>query len=202
MSEHARTWLGHPLVLLIMGAIVTGILVPSFTHRWQQAQTAQQTKSGLISDITAATSTAMTQLEISMNPVLNSGVAYNNLNDPAVATQYANWTSLAAKATAEVNVYFPENKIPTHWSDVTGLVKTFFLLTYAKDPSMRQNYINGLNHYFTVHKINTGVNWPVLQPFYPASDAYRASWMKLERAILNIRDGVTADIMAAPAPQF
>lgn len=202
--ERLRVWLSHPFFLLLAGAVITGLLVPYITHSWQTAQMARDTKTKAIADIADAASTALTQLEIDMNPVTNSGVAANaRLNTPQnIASAFTAWTMKSTSVESELAAYFPSNAIPVHWADLAGLLKTFFLLTYAHDPSMRQQYIAGLRHYFNVHHIATGVDWSALQPDTPWTDAYMSNWKKVERQIISVKNQLIADVMDAPAPSF
>ena len=173
LTERVRTWLSHPFFLLLMGALITGIFVPEFTHHWQAAEMAQSTKTKVIADVSDAASTAMTQLEIDMNPVLNSGIATSTrLSTPrAIAGSYDAWTMKSTSVASEIAAYFPDNGIPRHWADLSGLIKNFFLLTYATDGSMRRQYIASLKGYFDFHHIATGVDWSALQPDTPSKGA-------------------------------
>jgi hypothetical protein len=205
VEERIRSWLSHPLLLLLLGAVVTGILVPSFTHGWQVQQTARDTKTKVIADVSDAASTAMTQLEIDMSPVLNSGVANNGpLNTPqSIAGSYNNWTMKSTNVGSELNAYFPGNNIPTHWGNLSGLIKNFFLLTYATDKSgMRPQYIQQIKSYFDAHHINTGVDWSALQPDQPWTPRYYSNWTRLKHQINAVKVTLISEIMDAPAPSF
>jgi hypothetical protein len=205
LEERLRSWFAHPLLVLLIGALITGILVPEFTHRWQAAETAQNTKTRVITDVSDAASTAMTQLEIDMNPVLNSGVAAmgGRLNSShAIAGSYNNWTMKSTSVSSELIAYLPGNNIPDQWGSVASLIKNFFLLTYATDGGMRQAYISHIKGYFDFHKINIGVDWSALQPDTPWTDQYRANWSRLEHQIMNVKDRLIASIMDASPPSF
>ncbi len=201
LEERLLAWLSHPLVLLFIGAIVTGILVPSFTRGWQNEQTAQATKTKVITDVGDAVSTAMTQLEIDMNPVLNSGIApHGRLNTPQnIAASYNAWTMKKTNVASEVTAYFPSNNIPTHWGNLSGLINNFFLLTYAGDPGMRHYYIfTSIKPYFDVHHISTGIDWSALQPDTPWTPSYRANWIRLDHQITGVKNQLVSSIMDAP----
>jgi len=46
--------LAHPLIVLLVGAALTGILVPAFTRRWQNRQKELEIKAALVSDLSEA----------------------------------------------------------------------------------------------------------------------------------------------------
>lgn len=202
IEQRLKEWLSHPLLLLLIGAVITGLLVPSITHGWQVQQMGQDTKAKTITDVADATTTAMTQLEISEFPQFRGGNTGVALASPAVASAYQAWTQKGATVRSEINAYFPENGLPTHWDNLYGLVRNFFLLTYSQDPGLRQRYISSLKHYFDVHKIGTGVDWRALGAWDPTSQAYRIAWTNLERGILHVRDALNQGIMDAPNPGF
>jgi len=44
-------WLAHPLLLLIIGALISALIVPWLTQRWQNHQKKLELKSDLVSQI-------------------------------------------------------------------------------------------------------------------------------------------------------
>ena len=43
--------LKHPLIVLLVGALISGLLIPAFTRRWQNYQKALEIKTQLVSDL-------------------------------------------------------------------------------------------------------------------------------------------------------
>lgn len=58
-----KEWLSHPLVLLLVGALISGILVPIFTNQWQVRQNELELKNSLISRINESISGLIMSLQ-------------------------------------------------------------------------------------------------------------------------------------------
>ena len=196
--ENLPAILAHPLVLLLAGALVSGILVPAFTHQWQAQQATQQTKTEVIDDIAACITPALTEAEVAVNPVFARG----DTSRQSIGSTYRIFMGKAANTGADIGAYFPGNDIPRHWSDLYGLVRSFYLFTFAPNRATKSHYLNGIKDYFTFHRLNVGVKWPDLLHDTARSNAYRTSWTQLERAILGVRDRLSQSIMSAPGPSF
>jgi hypothetical protein len=202
ISEVLRTWLSHPLLLLCIGAIVTGILVPSFTQRWQRNQTAQAMKTEVIGTVTSAVSVPMTQLSVTQNPVFASSPNGDTTSSATVKSTYASFLSLSDSVDSSIKAYFPENNIPTHWEDLSGLLQNFYLLTYATDARLRGLYTQSIKQYFAAHHQSGGVNWQLLATGHWNVPGYFKTWSHVKGLILGVKSVVLSDIMNAPAPNF
>jgi hypothetical protein len=215
-GQQVHMWLSHPLLLLVVGAIVTGVLVPSFTGKWQRNVTAQDMKTQVIGDVTTAVSIPMTQLSVNQNPVFANGgnapqvsgslpqVSGNapQANQSTIAGTYAAFLTKSDSVDSEINAYFPENKIPTHWDNLVGLLQNFYLFTYANNPGLKQQYLHNIKHYFDVHHTSGGINWGLLANGSWHDHGYYRTWQALERKILGVKTIVLTGIMDAPAPSF
>ncbi len=196
-SEVLHDWLGHPLLLLVIGAAVTGLLVPSITHRWQTQQMGQDLKTKVIGEITDASSMTMSQLELTVLPEFNSGASQT-----ASSVQYQTWMQKGSSITSEIHAYFPDGGLPTHWGNLYGLMRNFYLVTYARDPSTRAARLADIKHYFDVHGFHNPETWIALGTSDHTSTSYRQAWTQVEKMILGVRDSITTGIMDAPNPRF
>jgi hypothetical protein len=200
-SQQAHMWLGHPLLLLLCGSLLTGILVPSFTGKWQRNVTAQGMKTQVIGDATNAVSIPITQLSVTQNPVFggNSGQGGSQTLPSSV---YSAFLSKSDSVDSEIKAYFPQDHIATHWEDLSGLLQTFFLFTYANNPGLKQDYLHGIEHYFNVHHESGGIDWGLLQNGSWQVPGYYRDWQALEKKIIAVKSIVLGEIMNAPAPSF
>lgn len=102
----------NPLLVLIVGAIFTGIFIPWITRRWQYKQKELELKTKLVSDITKSVmKTAMTiylfnapknQLQLSMD----SNKQQEELNET-----YKEWKVDSCIIGTKLHAYFPEEKL-------------------------------------------------------------------------------------------
>jgi hypothetical protein len=59
LRENAGHPLRHPLVLLVLGAVISSCLIPSFTRRWQDHHKALEVRSDLASQIAGSTTSSI-----------------------------------------------------------------------------------------------------------------------------------------------
>lgn len=201
-SQAVRTWLAHPLLLLLMGSLVTGILVPSFTGRWQRNETAQGMKTQVIGDATTAISIPTTQLSVTQNPVFANGGSAPNTNPTTIASTYAAFLTKSDSVDSEIKAYFPENNIPIHWENLVGLMQNFYLLTYANNMHLKQSHLQNIEHYFQAHHEAGGINWNLLMSGSWGVPGYYRTWLALEQKVIGVKSVVLSGIMDAPAPTF
>ncbi len=194
-SEVLHDWLGHPLLLLLVGAIVTGLLVPSITHRWQTQQMGQDLKTKVIGEITDSSAATMSQLELTVLPEFGS-----TTSSSASAAQYQAWMQKGSSISSEIHAYFPDKNLPSHWGNYYGLMRNFYLYTYANDPATRASRLGQIKHYFDVHGVRDPGMWAALSGTDHSSNSYRQAWTSLEKLILGVRDSITGAIMDAPNP--
>jgi hypothetical protein len=202
ISEVLRTWLSHPLLLLLIGSIITGILVPSFTQRWQRNQTAQAMKTEVIGDVTSAVSVPMTQLSVTQNPVFATSPNGDPTSSASIQSTFATFLSQSDTVDSTIKAYFPENTIPKHWEDLSSLLQNFYLLTYATDPRLRGLYTQSIKQYFTVHQQANGVNWQLLATGHWGVPGYYNTWAHVKGLILGVKSIVLTEVMNAPPPSF
>jgi hypothetical protein len=197
-----HTWLSHPLLLLLAGAIVTGVLVPSFTNRWQRNQTAQEMKTQVIGTVTTTVSKPMTQLSITQNPVFGAGRSAGGANNPAITGTYATFLSDSDSVDSEIRAYFPDANTPVHWENLSGLIQNFYLLTYATDPQLRAQLAASIHGYFAEHNTAGGIDWNLLARGHVGVPGYFKTWQSVKRLIIGVKSIVLQGIMDAPSPAF
>ena len=198
IGPQVRAWLSHPLLLLIFGGIMTGIIVPSVTGQWQRNQTAQQMKTQLITDVTNAVSAPMAQMAVSENPVF----AQSRPSATTIASTYSTFMNSRSTVASELSAYFSWKNIPAQWDSVSALVNHFYLLTYAPNRAVRQRNIAPIQQYFQAHHINASVAWPVLLSGNVSAPNYYTSWLMVKGEIEGAMNNLNTTIMDAPSPSF
>jgi hypothetical protein len=115
------------MFLLLLGATISGLLIPSITQRWQNHQKELDVKSRLVGETSAALATfrgAVQRIEL--------GGGQRGLHDLDAA--YANWGVKSAVIRSELEAYFPhKKKLLAAWDDLdTGVTGAYYVL---KNPS-------------------------------------------------------------------
>jgi hypothetical protein len=106
-----RSILGHPFLLLLVGALLTSILVPSCTRNWQQYEKELEIKRELVQDISRSTGTfqqALKTVQVTSLPVGKSGGEYaGRLVD--------RWEVEGQVLASEIQLYFPNTGLSERW---------------------------------------------------------------------------------------
>jgi hypothetical protein len=131
--------LRHPLLILLIGAALSGWLIPTITRRWQDRQKEFELKNGLITEIIESITeivmfrqyfrTAAIQYEAIRHFPAKEEVAKCEQDVVAQKEQldkaYLKWEVKTAVIEAKLRIYFPRTGIPTRWN---GIVKTILVL--------------------------------------------------------------------------
>jgi hypothetical protein len=103
-------------VLLIVGALISSYLVPSFTRKWQDHQKALELKTDMASQMTQA-STSM---------ILTSRFRHFGAGADRGGQAWRAWQIRGAVIEARLRAYFPDTRLATDWHGFTLEVVTFY----------------------------------------------------------------------------
>jgi hypothetical protein len=114
--------LSHPLTLLLVGALLTGIIAPRISKAWQDASLAFQLKVSLVEDIVKATEVYFSRLQLLELQGSNAAVSIDDA--------LAEWRTSYAIIGAKLGTYFHSNTpILTAWEKIgSALWTTYFFL--------------------------------------------------------------------------
>ena len=119
--------LSHPLTLLLAGALVTSLVVPSITRQWQDHEKELAVKSQLVEDMTAQTSRFLAAIQIArVAPGEKENVA-------AVNDAYEKWLTESAVLTARLDARLPDERIATRWRAYVHLVEDLYAVRGGQD---------------------------------------------------------------------
>lgn len=113
--------LKHPITVLLVGALISGLLIPAFTRRWQNHQKALEIKTGLVSDLSKSI----------MGIVMATQFAHFGAKSQKQADfdqAYRNWEIESAVIGTKLQAYFPDTAIPTEWTAFSALITDFYAL--------------------------------------------------------------------------
>ena len=113
--------LKHPLIVLLVGALISGLLIPAFTRRWQSHQKALEIKTELVSDLSKSI----------LGMVMATQFAHLRAESQTQADfdkAYRDWEIESAVIGTKLQAYFPDTTIPTEWTEFSALVTEFYAL--------------------------------------------------------------------------
>jgi hypothetical protein len=145
--------LSHPLLLLIVGAIITSLIIPNFTRQWQDHQKELELKTNLVSEISDAVASLLAKTQITKVIV---STPYKELHDA-----YEIWESASAVIESKLEAYFSDSSLPQLWSNYSAILGDFAFLSISDDTCRRANYVDNIRNYLLTDLEpinNTGVN--------------------------------------------
>jgi hypothetical protein len=124
LSRAVGDFFGHPFVVVVIGALVTGVVVNYITHRWQERQRERELKTDLVANMTQSVHTlTMTVLAV------HQGRKRRQDLEPV----YDDWRVRSAVIGAKLEAYFAGTGLRDEWSHFSKAVNLFYRLERA-DP--------------------------------------------------------------------
>jgi hypothetical protein len=144
--------LSHPLSLLLIGALVSGLLIPFFTNRWQIHQKGLEIRINLVGRISQTVMRMMTMIESMLVIILKVGEErrklLNTIREDSVASnkgsdlekagakffgelndEYRKFKVDSAVIGTELESYFPTEKIGEEWDKLVREIELFYART-------------------------------------------------------------------------
>jgi hypothetical protein len=113
-------WHEHPLVILLAGAVLTGVVFPYLTRRWQNHQKELEIKVGLVSDMSQATMEFVMAIQLAhLGSTTQTGGQFDK--------EYRTWEVKSAVIGTQLQAYY-RNRIPAEWTRFSELVESFYAL--------------------------------------------------------------------------
>lgn len=159
-TTNAEKFFSHPLLILILGAIITGLLFPFFTNRWQSRQKDLELQLQLKLDLIKQINESIIQT------VMTSLFAWRPLtSDDEITTVYRKWEISSSEIESDMEAYFPNTEIRKIWHDYSEVLKDFYTLSLdlaKKDrisPEVKAK-LTKLRNYFPT---NENIDWHGLE---------------------------------------
>jgi hypothetical protein len=113
-------------VLLTLGALISSLLVPWFTRKWQDHQKALELKSDLASQIAESVTSTIV---VSRSVYEEQRRGYS----PAEQKSWRAWLIKSAAIEARLRAYFPDGSLADEWLGFTQEIETFHVISDGLD---------------------------------------------------------------------
>lgn len=117
--DGVRETVGHPLFLLLVGAVVSGALVPRLTQHWQDQRKMREIKTDLVERVTLAVTEMFTATQFAQ-----AGATSQTQAD--FDTAYRAWQHRKAILTALLRVYFRSPAVDDAWLRCRTLTSAYY----------------------------------------------------------------------------
>ena len=171
------TLLAHPLVVLFVGALITGLLIPWLTRQWQDRQKELEVKTKLVSDMSDS-SLRLIQRVVAVRilrtwlPPQKSGHD-EEAQDHRIQEQYREafdamnreaheFIVKSAVIGTNLQAYLPQSEIPRKWSEFSDIVSRFYAMEGIHGEEKRKRYEDELRQKLSIlsnSEIVAGEDW-------------------------------------------
>jgi hypothetical protein len=129
-KERLKTVSSNPMLLLIVGAIISSIIIPSYTRQWQDHQKELELKTNLADEINKA-----------ISPMIVSANYRHDNTDPFQTNK--NWLISKAMISSKIKAYFSDIQITQDWNNLSSVVSQLYVIgggLPAKNTSLYNGY--------------------------------------------------------------
>src|SRR6476659_1909657 len=131
--------LSNPLLLLIVGGILTGLLIPYITTRWQNHEKELEIKTSLVSKISEYATRmlmAIQFVEVSPSQGSNSSLTQEQYNN-----EYRDWKINSDIMQSQINAYFPNIDASKQWKRFSNSVEFLYALSGVRSEESRIDFL-------------------------------------------------------------
>lgn len=181
-----REILAHPLVLLIVGAWLSGLLIPRLTQGWQDREKALEIRTQLVSAMSEDATHMMTSIqEVRRHPRAT-------IDRDAFSRGFTQWSADSAVIGAKIQAYFPRTTLPADWGNLSGAIGEFYAIQMGQIDGARQS--ERRDHERKIARRLSAVLGPAAAAEWKKADPGR--WWSIRDTILVARAELVRRVLA------
>lgn len=169
--------LKHPFLLLVVGALLSGVVVPALTRHWQVHQKELEIKIDLVSDISVTIMTFLMAIQIAHIGKDRYG---QNPDQGTLTVAYRDWQVRSVVIGTKLQAYFHDSRVPEEWSHLCNVIEDFYALEGMSKEAV-QTFTVGISEKLS-RLLNDG-------------DVGK-EWEQLEQGILRKKSRIIASILS------
>jgi hypothetical protein len=197
-THELAQWLGNPLVVTVVAAILGGFLIPHFTRSWQDHQKELEIKTDLVGQMGESVSEAVATGRFIAADLVPPGPRQQEEWNAG----YRDWTTASASIGSGLQAYVG-SELGSDWSSFANVVTNFFLLSADNDPRSRRLQVEGIMRDGDLrrHVRFKPAGWAALRR--PKSDPdFRLAYPELARGILAREDELVQRVLDSDVSGF
>jgi len=202
----------HPLVILLVGAVISGVLIPFFTRSWQNHQKSLDIKNDLVTEISKTVTTMMINVQYFLENMKKMSKEEEQKIQQKYNNDYKNWSIAEEIISSRLEAYFPTQNIIQQWKEYTEIINNIYTLSTTDEKSKRPQKINEIKQYLNAQASETTINqinWDMLEDRKKYinekgefTNEYLDNWWKLKKLILNAENSIIQDVIKKPIQGF
>jgi hypothetical protein len=129
--------IGHPLTLLVVGAALTGLLLPWVTRTWQDQRKALEIKAALVERVSSAVQGIATAVQFAL-------VGAASQTQEQFDAAYRAWQLEKSVLTALLGAYFRDPAVPSAWTRCRALATAYYVQAGIGPEPRRVQYLGSV----------------------------------------------------------
>jgi hypothetical protein len=192
-------WLGNPLLVTVVAALLGSWLIPQLTRKWQDHQKALEIQTGLVSQMSESVSDAAATGRFVAAHLVQRASTHPRLSEQQAWNDgYRDWTTSSASIGAKLRAYFGAD-IGDEWRGLADDVTNFFLLSAGNDQASRNEQVGAISSDRCLRMTPYGKK--VLATGKPAG-GFQDAYGQLAQRIVQCSDKVVQDVLDAHVSGF
>jgi hypothetical protein len=193
MTENKRaveTYLSNPLLLLVVGAALSGLLIPYITAQWQNHEKELELKTDLVTRISEAVSRVLTTAQFA---------AANRTGQSEYLQAYYEWESAQSAIGSYIRAYFSNSYIGEEWDKYANITTSFVRLAAINPLQEKQQLVDQVQKYFSSCPNTT--DWDALvntDNLFFYDENYRSNWFRVKDQVISAKNNIIQNIMDTP----
>ena len=189
--------LSNQFLLLIVGGILTGLLIPYITTQWQNHEKELEIKTSLVSKISEYVTRmlmAIQFVEVSQSRGINS-----SLTNEEYDNEYRDWKVNSDIIQSQITAYFPNIDLGKDWKKFSNAVEYFYALSGTGPEDLRTDLLQKIQTNLS-NDINL-TSWNILKnKIYPLNSTkeiiyWQENWGLLKDQIIEEKEVIIQKIL-------
>jgi hypothetical protein len=189
--------ISNQFLLLIVGGILTGLLIPYITTQWQNHEKELEIKTSLVSKISEYVTRmlmAIQFVEVSQSRGINS-----SLTNEEYDNEYRDWKINSDIIQSQINAYFPNIDLGKDWKKFSNAVEYFYALSGTGPEDLRTDLLQKIQTNLS-NDINL-TSWNILKnKIYPLNSTkeiiyWQENWGLLKDQIIEEKEVIIQKIL-------
>jgi hypothetical protein len=197
-------WLRHPLVLTLVGAILSVLIVPAFTRQWQDRQKERELKRALVADIGASVTEALKTSQF-----VNLNLFGRAAGEPASGREQQRvfnesqieWEIQSARIGSQLRAYFPGTGLGRDWQEYSETVTKAYQLVSSLREGLRDRWVDDVRAYLRARGREPDLE-PLRDERLGSAGRFPVAYETLVAALLGIRDELVQRVLDTNAAGF
>jgi len=198
-EQGVYNWLGNPLLVAVVGAVLVYWLIPQLTRGWQNHQKILEVKTNLVKQMSQSVASTVTAGRFVASGLIGRASSDPNATQRAFNDAYEQWITSSAVIGAQLAAYFPKSDIADKWDTFANVTTDFFQLSAGPSAS-RAAQVKEIRDYPYVPRYTPAL-WRVLERTN-TGNAFQDDYRMLGQAILTLRDQFVKQVLKLPATAF